>query len=212
MSASGSGDATDASGATREVEVKGVVDDLRLRRRALEAAGATLVFVGRLEDRRYDNAARDLAARDVVLRLRTYRNADGVRAHLDWKGPTQLVEGFKVRAELTSDVGDPDALAAILEQLGYRVTREIDREIAQYGVHGTVVRFERYPRMDVLAEVEGTPEGIEAAIRAMGLAREVFTAERLPDFVRAYERRTGQRAALCDRELAGDYRYSVADA
>ncbi|HEV2642348.1 MAG TPA: class IV adenylate cyclase, partial [Candidatus Elarobacter sp.] len=160
----------------------------------------------------YDTAKRTLVAQDLVLRLRTYRNADGVHAHLDWKGPTGQMDGFKVRDELTTGVTDPDALATILEQLGFEVVREIDREIAQYGLDGTVIRFERYPRMDTLVEVEGTPDGIEAAIAALGIPRESFTAERLPDFTRSFETRTGVRAALCDREMAGDYRYSVKDA
>lgn len=196
----------------REVELKGVVDDLHERRRRVEDGGGMLVFAGRLEDRRYDTRDRSLATSDVVLRLRIYRNVQTVAAQLDWKGATERVDGFKVREELTTSLGDPDALAAILDQLGYVVTCEIDREIIQYGIDGTVVRFERYPRMDTLVEVEGTPEGIERAIRVIGLPREAFTAERLPDFVRAYERRTGERAALCDRELVGDYRYSVSDA
>ena len=39
-----------------------------------------------------------------------------------------------------------------------------------------------------------------------------FTSERLPDFVLAFESRTGERAALCDRELSGEYHYSTNDA
>jgi hypothetical protein len=66
--------------------------------------------------------------------------------------------------------------------------------------------------MDILIEVEGTPEAIEAAIAALDLPRERFTAERLPDFVLKFESRTGERAALCDRELDGEYRYSTSDA
>lgn len=133
-------------------------------------------------------------------------------AALDWKGPTDYAGGYKVREELSTDLVDPDALAAILERIGYVVTREIDREIAQYELAGAVVRFERYPRMDVLVEVEGAPEAIERAIVATGMSRDAFTSERLPAFVERYEARTGERAALCDRELSGDFRFSVSDA
>lgn len=197
---------------TREVELKAVVEDMRAARHAIEAKGARLVFSGRLEDRRYDTRDRALIARDHVLRLRIYRTEKSVAAHLDWKGPTQVEGGFKVREELTSGITDPDALAAMLEHLGYAVVREIDRDIAQYGLGDTMIRFERYPRMDTLVEVEGSPEGIDAAIEALGIPRESFTSERLADFVRAYETRTGVRAALCTRELSGDYRYSVKNA
>ncbi|MDQ8150288.1 MAG: CYTH domain-containing protein [Gemmatimonadota bacterium] len=196
----------------REVELKGILPHPDAAIAALEAAGATLLFRGRLEDRRYDTPERSLALRDLVLRLRIYRTADRVEGHLDWKGPTQYVDGYKVREEETTTLGDPAALAVMLEQLGYVVTREIDREIVQYRVAGAVVRVERYPRLDVLAEVEGEPAAIEAAIRVLGVPRAAFTTGRLPDFVREFEARTGERAALCDRELAGDYRYAAADA
>jgi hypothetical protein len=65
--------------------------------------------------------------------------------------------------------------------------------------------------MDVLVEVEGEPEAIERAIEGLGMARGEFTSERLPTFVERFERRTGVRAAICDRELAGDYRFRRAE-
>lgn len=198
----------------REVELKGIAytdAEAAGARARLEQAGASLVYEGRLEDRRYDLPDRSLALRDHVLRLRVYRAATVVTS-LDFKGPTGYADGFKVREELTVAAQDPDALARILEALGYVVTREIDRHISQFNYAGAVVRFERYPRMDVLIEVEGEPEAIERCIQALGLPRERFTTERLPDFVVKFETRTGQRAAICDRELNGEYRYSTNDA
>lgn len=195
----------------REVELKGTVDDPDAAQRALEAAGARLVYSGRLEDRRYDTPDRQLALRDHVLRLRVYRDGT-TRALLDFKGPTTYVDGYKVREEYSVQAGDAADLARILERLGYVVTREIDRRITQLTLSGATVRFERYPRMDVLVEVEGEPAAIERAIAVMGGERTRFTTGRLPDFVRAYEERTGERAAICDRELTGDYRYATADA
>lgn len=187
----------------REVELKSVVDDLWRCRHAVEAAGGRLVFEGRLEDRRYDTADRRLAAVDVVVRLRTYRTPTSVRAALDWKGPTRLEGGYKIRDEITSEVGDPDALARMLELLGYEVSREIDRTIAQYELLEATVRFESYPRMDVLVEVEGEPPAIERAIAVLGLPREGFTTERLALFAARFQARTGMLPATSDRELAG---------
>jgi predicted adenylyl cyclase CyaB len=195
----------------REVELKGPVPDLAATRAALVRAGAQLVYKGRLEDKRYDSPERALALRDHVLRLRVYRDT-AVRAMLDWKGPTTHVDGYKVREEHSVSLGDADDLAVMLDRLGYVITREIDREIEQYTLAGATVRLEQYPRMDVLAEVEGEPEAIERAIALLGLPRATFTTERLPDYVRHFEDRTGQRAAICDRELTGDYRYSTTDA
>jgi predicted adenylyl cyclase CyaB len=196
----------------REVELKCVAPEPRTVSAALVAAGAEQTFSGHLTDRRYDTSPRSLLARDHVLRVRRYTGAGSARASLDWKGPTGYEDGYKVREEVSTDVGDADALAHLLEGLGYGVIREIDREIEQYQFRGATVRVERYPRMDALVEVEGTPATIEAAIAATGLPRDGFTAERLPDFVRRFEQRTGQRAALCLRELAGDYCFSAEDA
>ena len=195
-----------------EVELKAAVDDVARRRAALERAGATLVYAGRLEDRRWDTPARALFARDEVLRVRTYRAEGRARAELDWKGPTRREDGYKLREEIDAGIGDPDALGEILARLGYEVSMAIDREIAQYALGGAVVRFERYPRMDDLVEVEGPPAAIERAIAALGLPRDAFTTERLPDFVRRFEERTGQRAAVCDAELTGEASYDVSNA
>lgn len=195
-----------------EVELKSVVDDVDRRRAAAERAGAKLVFEGRLEDRRYDTPEHALAARDEVLRLRTYRTSTTARAELDWKGPTTREGGYKQREELDVSVGETDALAMLLGRLGYVVTIAIDREITQYDLDGTMIRFERYPRMDVLVEVEGAPEQIERAIAALGLPRDGFTSERLPDFVRRFESRSGVQAALSDAELRGDVHYDAANA
>jgi predicted adenylyl cyclase CyaB len=198
----------------REVELKAIVVDEQATRTRVESAGGRLIFAGRLEDRRYDETSGRLAARDIVLRLRTYRAAGGMAssAHLDWKGPTGYDAGYKVRDEVSTAVGDPAVMTRILEHLGFVIIREIDRVIAQYQLAGAIVRFERYPRMDVLIEVEGSPDAIERAIGLIQLPRSAFSSARLPEFVVGYEARTGQRAALCDRELSGDFRYRTADA
>src|ERR671938_446226 len=131
----------------REVELKAVLDDWDARRRRIEAAGARLVFAGRLEDRRYDTPTRELLARDTVLRLRVYRDGDRATAELGWKGATEYEGGYKVREELQTDAGDPLALAGILERLGYLVTRAIDRVIAQYVLLDKTIRVESETRM-----------------------------------------------------------------
>jgi predicted adenylyl cyclase CyaB len=186
----------------REVEIKAVVDDWDARRDRVVQAGAELSFAGRLEDRRYDTPARDLSARGEVLRVRVYRGDGRERAEIGWKGPTSQESGYKVREELGASTPDAASMALILRRLGYLVTQAIDREIVQYELDGTTIRFERYPRMDDLVEVEGTPAGIERAVAVLGIPRSEFTAERLPRFVRRFEERTGQRAAICDADLA----------
>lgn len=195
-----------------EVELKSVVDDVAVRRAAVERAGAILVFEGKLEDRRYDFEDHTLTKKDQVLRVRTYRDTHSTHAQLDWKGPTRRDKGYKAREEIEARIMDADALVNILERLGYRVTIEIDREIAQYEYEGAMVRFEHYPRMDDLVEVEGTPEQIERAILATGLPRDGFSTDRLPDFALRFKARTGTPAALSNLVLAGDVAYDDSNA
>ncbi|HEV7991219.1 MAG TPA: class IV adenylate cyclase [Gemmatimonadaceae bacterium] len=195
-----------------EVELKSAVDDVARCRTLVENAGGQIVFAGRLEDRRWDTYDRVLAAKDHVLRVRVYRSASEVRAELDWKGPTRRDGRYKLREELGTGVSDPDVLNAMLVHLGYEVTIAIDREIVQYDLDGTMIRFEHYPRMDDLVEVEGLPDQIERAIATLGLPRDGFTTDRLPDFVKRYEARTGQSAAISIAELTGDTSFDVSNA
>jgi predicted adenylyl cyclase CyaB len=196
----------------REVELKAVCDDLAARRKQLENAGAKLTYAGRLVDRRYDIESRELADRDEVLRVRRYEGGGSTKTYLDWKGPTETQGVYKVREEISTSVDDFVALEHILDKVGFIVTMEIDREIVQYELGSATIRFESYPRMDVLVEVEGEPEAIENAIEALGMMRGEFTSERLPNFVDRFEQRTGVRAAICDRELSGDYQFRRSDA
>ncbi|MFL5610224.1 MAG: class IV adenylate cyclase [Gemmatimonadaceae bacterium] len=187
----------------REVELKAIVDDLAERRKIIEAAGATLSFEGRISDRRYDFASRDLTSRDEVLRTRRYMSRGSTRTYLDWKGATETLDVYKTREELTTPVEDQVVLEKILEKIGFELTWEIDRDIAQYQFRGATIRFETYPRMDILVEVEGDPAAIEEAIDTLGMPRGTFTNERLADFVNGFERRTGVKAAVSDREFSG---------
>jgi hypothetical protein len=72
----------------------------------------------------------------------------------------------------------------------------VDRAVEQYRLGDATLRIEWYPAMDVLVEVEGTPEAIERAIAATGLPRDAFLPESLPYFTTAYEKRTGRVARV----------------
>jgi predicted adenylyl cyclase CyaB len=196
----------------REVELKSVLLNWGATRARLEDEGARLVFAGRLEDRRFDSPDRALATRDVVLRLRVHRGQGVSWAELHWKGPTEADRIYKVRDELQVGLDEAESMAAILEGLGYIVTLAIDREVEQYELEQATVRLERYPRMDDLIEVEGNPDAIEQAIARLGLPRDQFSSERLPEFILRFQSRTGQQAALSASELAGTVRYALDDA
>lgn len=182
---------------TEELELKARVTDAPALEQRLRGAGAALRFRGTMSDRRYDDAAGALDARDEVLRLRTYQPDSGsAYGVLGWKGPVSVRDGYKRREEHETRVTDWEASLALLERLGYRVTLRIDRTIAEYALEDATIRIEWYPAMDILVEIEGEPDAIERAARATGIPREEFVPEALPHFVAAYERRTGRQARL----------------
>ena len=95
---------------------------------------------------------------------------------------------------------DPEEL---LRALGYRPVQVIEREIEIWRLGEATARLERYPRMDVLVEVEGEPAAIERLVAVSGVPRSEFTAEQLADFVVRFEARTGARAELAGWPPAG---------
>ncbi len=182
-----------------ELELKAIVPDADALRRRLDDAGASLRFVGGMQDRLYDRNG-ELGARDEVLRVRTFRREDGLEEwQLAWKGPTQRSpDGYKLRDERECDVTGDTPPSDVLESLGYRVVRAIDRMVEIFRLGEATLRIETYPRMDVLLEVEGPPDAIEAAIVATGIARDVFSADSLNAFVSRFEARGG-RPVLASR-------------
>jgi len=189
-----------------ELELKAIVPDPAALRRRLTAAGARCAFRGLMEDRRYDRDG-TLIARDEVLRVRRFLHADGaVEAELTWKGPTRRsAGGYKLREELSCRVAPgSDSPGRIFEALGYTVAQAIDRWVEVFELGGAALRVEWYPRMDVLLEVEGSPDAIEAAIRTTGLPRDGFSAEALVDFVRRYDARGPKPAVLAVADLSDE--------
>lgn len=190
-----------------ELELKAEVADVDAVRVALDAAGGTCHFRGRLRDRRYD-ADGHLTARDEVLRVRRYEATDGmVREELTWKGPTHLSpEGYKARQELECRLAGGAPAHALLEALGYRVVQAIDRHVEVWYVNGGSARLEWYPDADTLLEIEGDAAALERVAAATGLTRNTFTADALPAFARRFTERTGRPARLA--LLADDERPS----
>ncbi len=184
-----------------ETELKAVVDDLALRRKRVEEGGGVLEKEGYLQDRRWDDAAERITGRDHVLRVRVFTANGKIESSIEWKGPTQSIDGYKTRDEIGTSIGDPTALSEIMQRLGLQVTRTIDREIVQYRLRGATVRFESYPRMDDLVEIEGTPEAIEQAVSVVGMPRTSYTTDSLIAFMDRFEQRTGKRPVVCAADL-----------
>lgn len=188
-----------------EIELKAVVTDPVGLRQALDDAGAVLRFHGMMRDRRLDRAG-ELAGRDHVLRVRRWIDEEVGQdvAEAGWKGPTTInQDGYKQREEIEFSVDDGEAALGMFEALGYTVVEAIDRYVEVYELEETVVRMEWFPRMDVLVEIEGSPEGIEQTIGLIGLDRQECLADSLASFTQRYGERTGQPGILAEDMLQG---------
>ena len=159
-----------------------------------------------MTDVRFDRNG-ELLARDEVLRLRSRHHDDGSRDDvLGWKGPTGVSpEGYKIRRELEYDMhssGPPPE--ELLRALGFREAMIIERYVEYWTLGPTVFRLEWYPRLDVLLEIEGTPDAIEQGIAVSGLPRSAFSPDPLAGFVARYQARTGRTAVLDSAGLGGE--------
>jgi adenylate cyclase class IV len=183
------------TGPHRELELKAVVPYPERLRERMRAAGAEPRFTGRMSDVRYDRGG-ELTLRDEVLRVRTYRFADGkMESVAAWKGPTQRsADGYKLREEIELPLGG-DA-GRLFQALGYQPVQVIDRDVEIWRLGDATARLERYPRMDTLVEVEGEPAAIEQVVTVSGIPRSQFTTDPLAEFVRRFEERTGLPAEL----------------
>jgi adenylate cyclase class IV len=139
------------------------------------------------------------------VRVRSYENADGAETVLGWKGrTTRSPEGYKQREEVELPSSCTAAFAMrFLDALGFRPVHAIDRQIELWAWRRATLRIEWYPRMDVLLEVEGPADELEAAIAVTGILRDDFTTDPLSAFTARWRERTGRASAVSEAELDG---------
>ena len=105
-----------------------------------------------------------LDARTSILRLRR----TGTRALLTYKERLVSDSAVKRRREDETEVGDPDALASILEGLGLRPTLVYEKRRTTWRVAGVELVIDELP-FGLFAEIEGDEQAIEEAERLLHL-------------------------------------------
>jgi adenylate cyclase class 2 len=132
-------------------------------------------------------AGANLASGSRALRLRR----EGGRTLLTLKErPDAEPEAVKRRHELETEVSDADAVAAILDALGYRPALVYEKRRATYQLGGTEVVLDELP-FGWFVEIEGAEIDILDAERRLELTSAEHVRETYPELTRAHGLKVG---------------------
>jgi adenylate cyclase class 2 len=107
-----------------------------------------------------------------VVRLR--RTPHGAR--LTWKGPRQIAHGVRAREEAELEVGDADAMQAVLRGLGLLPRFRYQKYREAWQVEGLEVVVDETP-VGCFLELEGDPEAIHRVAAALGYGPDDYVLE-----------------------------------
>jgi len=136
-----------------EVEAKAPARDLEALAAELARRGAQLLADRRERDVYFAAPDRDFAETDEALRLRTVED----RTTLTYKGP-KIDPRTKTRRELSVDVDDPIAAAALLEALGYRRVGAVSKHRRVYELGRTEIALDNVEGLGSFVEAEELAE------------------------------------------------------
>jgi adenylate cyclase, class 2 len=156
-----------------ESEIKLSVASAEEAQALLVRLGASRVRPRHLEDNLLlDDAARTLAARGLVLRVRRTDAA----AVLTYKGPRREVDGVKSRTETELEVSDADACLALFEGLGFRPSFRYQKYRETYRWREVEIVIDETP-VGTFLEIEGEVADIHQAARALGRGPQDYILE-----------------------------------
>ncbi len=152
------------SDSNRETEVKFYIQNPRALEYRLAQAGAELRHP-RVYERnvRYEDVNRVLIRNGIVLRLR-----EDSRVRLTYKESGSVHNDIVSRPEWEVEIGDFATMEIILAKLGFFPAMMYEKYRTTYRLNGTEVVLDEMP-FGYFAEIEGTHETIEAAIKTLEL-------------------------------------------
>jgi adenylate cyclase class 2 len=172
----------------KEIEIKLAIDDADEARRRLGEAGAVALAARSFEDNRlYDDAARSLKNSGRLLRLRSV----GGRTVLTFKAKPEQGGAdprYKIRDEYETEIADAAAMDLVLRALGYEPTYRYQKYRQPYHLGAVEVLLDETPIGNFL-ELEGPPEAIDAAARALGFSPADYDARTYREL---HQARTGR--------------------
>ena len=147
-----------------EIEVKLRIPSVGVMRPRLVRGGFNLVQADAVETSQLWDRSGELLAQGAALRVRQY----GGRCLLTWKGPKVADPQLKIRPEVETEVADPAAMEAILQQLGYAPALTIVKTRSVWARADLEACLDQTPYGSFL-ELEGEPEAIREAMAQLGL-------------------------------------------
>lgn len=148
-----------------EIEIKLPIQDLDGMAQRLAHGGFARIREQGPEISELWDRGGELLAQGAALRLRRYAG----EALLTWKGARLEDPRLKIRPERETLVADPEAMAGILEALGYRPFRTMVKSRSLWRRGELEACLDETPFGRYL-ELEGTREAIQEALDAFGLA------------------------------------------
>lgn len=156
-----------------EIEVKFNIRNLPALEERLRSLGAGLVQPRTFEQNlRFDTPGKELEKSAKVLRLR--RDS---QVHLTFKGPSEYIEGTRLRKEIEFVLSDFQAAWHLLGELGYQVSMRYDKYRTVYDLLGLQVSLDELP-YGKFVEIEGPdPTSIRTVSDMLGLDWETRVPE-----------------------------------
>ncbi|MFW5964707.1 MAG: class IV adenylate cyclase [Natronomonas sp.] len=144
-----------------EVELKVRAEHAPVRERLSELGAEPLGTVEQA-DTYYDHPVREFAETDEAFRIRRETHDEVAETRVTYKGP--LVEAAsKTREELETGVDDGDAMAGIVESLGFEPAATVEKRRERFAYGGYTVTLDSVVGLDEYVEVETEAETVEPA-------------------------------------------------
>lgn len=155
-------------------------------RQRLRTLGAACLEEDFEENTIYSGNGLDVARQ--ALRLRRTRNGATLAFKERW--PSQ--SAVKRQREEETAIEDPQAMARILEALGFRPTLVYEKRRATFGLDRCRVSLDELP-FGLFAEIEGDAADIEKVERTLDLCDAPVENATYPELAAKYGRRQGER-------------------
>lgn len=181
-----------SSSENHEIEIKVQVKDLAAFAERLPAMGFSLKTPETLERNvLFDTPERTLREQKQLLRIREY-GPRWVLTHKAQKdGHANAVH--KIRVETETDVQNGEALAKILQQLGYGPVFTYEKYRTEWADAEGHVVLDRTP-IGNFAELEGEPEWIDATAAKLQIHRNDYMTASYGQLFLDWKQRTGHNA------------------